>query len=147
MMDQSYSPKGQITVPVPWDGSFGKGKDSITNAGIWKNPMVISYEVFYIKIIIAIFCAYYMEGTLKIHLAFIHFTLSQPWVEDTTHILYVQKLRLGVDKQLDKLVCISQLLFSVGTPVRVSEHLNQKSGVWVVCFLTILFWTSRLAYV
>lgn len=38
MMDQSYSSKGQITVPTPWDGSFGNGRDRIRNAGIWKIP-------------------------------------------------------------------------------------------------------------
>lgn len=54
MMHQSYSPKGQMIVPIPWDRSSGKGRDSVTNAGIWKNPMVSSYEVFYIKIVIAV---------------------------------------------------------------------------------------------
>lgn len=51
------------------------------------------------------------------HLAFIHLTSSQSYLEGIPRILQVQKLRLRVLKQLAKLVHVSPLLFSAGTPV------------------------------
>lgn len=57
------------------------------------------------------------QTLIKMHLAFIHLTSSQSYVKESSHILPVQKLSLRVLKQLVKLVHISQLLFSAGTPV------------------------------